>query len=76
MDFEKLKEIMVETLSCDEDKITPEAKLSDDLSIDSLDAVELVMAIEEEEGVKIPDEELEHLVTVQDIIDCVKKYQE
>ena len=52
MDFEKIKEIMVNTLSCDEEKIVPEAKLSDDLKIDSLDAVELVMAIEEEMGVK------------------------
>ncbi len=75
MDFEKIKEIMVNTLSCDEEKIVPEAKLSDDLKIDSLDAVELVMAIEEEMGVKIPDEELGNLKTVSDIISCVEKYK-
>ena len=75
MDFEKIKEIMVNTLSCDEEKIAPEAELSADLKIDSLDAVELVMAIEEELGVKIPDEELSNMRTVKDIIDCVEKYQ-
>ena len=75
MNFENLKEIMANTLSCDEEKITPEAKLSDDLKIDSLDAVELVMAIEEEEGIKIPDEELPNMKTVQDIMDCIEKYK-
>lgn len=74
MDFEKIKEIMVNTLSCDEEKIAPEAELSADLK-DSLDAVELVMAIEEELGVKIPDEELSNMRTVKDIMDCVEKYQ-
>lgn len=57
MDFEKIKEIMVTTLSCDEEKIAPGAELSANLKTDSLDAVELVMAIEEELGVKIPDED-------------------
>lgn len=75
MNFEKLKEIMVNTLSCDEEKITPEANLADDLKIDSLDAVELVMAIEEEEGIKIPDEELANMKTVNDIMECIEKYK-
>ena len=75
MRFEEVKEIMVDTLGCDEAKITPEAALADDLNIDSLDAVELVMAIEEELGVKIPDEELSNMRTVKDIMDCVEKYQ-
>ena len=47
MKFEEVREIMVDTLGCDEEKITLEASLADDLNIDSLDAVELVMAIEE-----------------------------
>ena len=46
MNFEKVKEVMINTLNCDGDKITPEAKLADDLNIDSLDAVELVMALD------------------------------
>ena len=66
---------MVNTLGCDEDKITMEASIADDLGIDSLDAVELVMAIEEELGVKIPDEELGKMKLVSDIAACVEKYQ-
>ena len=75
MNFDKIKEIMVDTLACDESKITPEASIADDLSIDSLDAVELVMALEEEFGIKIPDEELGKLKTVQDIVDTVEKHK-
>ncbi|ASS41533.1 acyl carrier protein [Eubacterium minutum ATCC 700079] len=75
MNFEKIKQIMVDTLSCDEEKITPEATIAEDLSIDSLDAVELVMALEEAFDVKIPDEELGNMKTVQNIVDCVEKYQ-
>lgn len=75
MNFDKIKEIMVDTLACDENKITPEASIADDLSIDSLDAVELVMALEEEFGIKIPDEELGKLKTVQDIVDTVEKHK-
>ena len=74
--FDKIKEIMVDTLACDEEKITPEASITDDLGIDSLDAVELVMALEEEFSIKIPDEELPKMKTVQNIMDCVSKYQE
>lgn len=59
--FEQVKETMVETLNCDEEKIVPEASIADDLNIDSLDAVELVMALEEKLGVRIPDQELENL---------------
>ena len=74
MNFEKVKEVMINTLNCDGDKITPEATLADDLNIESLDAVELVMALEEEYGIKIPDTELENLKTVKDIVDCIEKY--
>ena len=72
--IEKVKEVMINTLSCDEEKILPEAKLNEDLNIDSLDAVELTMALEEEFGIKIPDTELEGLKTVQNVVDCVNKY--
>ena len=73
--FDQIKEIMVDTLACDEEKITPEASISEDLGIDSLDAVELVMALEEEFSIKIPDEELAKMKTVQDIMDCVEKFK-
>ncbi|MGO4970628.1 acyl carrier protein [[Clostridium] aminophilum] len=73
MDFAALKTLIVDTLDCDEDKVTPEADLREDLEADSLSVVELQMAIEDETGVKIADEELENIHTVQDILDRVKK---
>ena len=75
MKFEEVREIMVDTLGCDEEKITLEASLADDLNIDSLDAVELVMAIEEKYGIKIPDEELGNMKKVSDIVTAIEKYQ-
>ena len=69
MDFEKVKEIIVETLSCDADKVTPDARLAEDLEADSLEAVELSMAFEDAFGVGIADEDMENIKTVQDIID-------
>ena len=56
MTFEKVKELIVETLSVDEDKIKLESNLAEDLKIDSLDAVELVMTLEEEFDIKLPDD--------------------
>ena len=67
MNFEDLKEVFVDTLSCDADKVTMEASLTDDLQADSLDAVELNMAFEEKFGVSIADEDLGSLKTVGDI---------
>lgn len=75
MKFDEVKELMVETLGCDEEKIAMEASLADDLKIDSLDAVELVMSIEEKYGIKIPDEELANMKTVADVIVTIEKYQ-
>lgn len=66
--FEKVRDLMVETLSCDLDAITPEARLAEDLDIDSLDAVELNMAIEEALEITIPDGDLMNLKTVGDIV--------
>lgn len=71
MTFDKVKEIIMETLSCSEDKITLEAKLMDDLGADSLDAVELNMALEEAFDITIPDEAIANFVTVQDIVSYV-----
>ena len=69
MCFEELKEVFVDTLSCDPDKVTPEASLTEDLQADSLDAVELNMAFEDKFGVSIADEDLVNLKTVGDIFD-------
>ena len=55
MEFEKMRDIIVETLACDAEQVTLEASLADDLGADSLAAVELVMALEEASGIKIDD---------------------
>ncbi len=68
MTFDKVKEIIVDTLNCDEDAVTLEATLNDDLGADSLDAVELNMALEEAFEISIPDEELANFKTVNDIV--------
>ena len=67
MTFEELKNVIVETLSADADAITMEARLTEDLNADSLDAVELNMALEEKCGVSIPDDKLGEMKTVGDI---------
>ena len=67
MTFEELKNVIVETLNADADAVTMEASLADDLNADSLDAVELNMALEEKFGSAIPDEELGKMKTVGDI---------
>jgi acyl carrier protein len=64
----KVKEVIIDQLSVDEDDVTPEASFFDDLGADSLDIVELVMALEEEFGVSIPDEEAEKIKTVGDAV--------
>ncbi len=63
----KVKDIIVEQLNVDPDKVKPEASFIDDLGADSLDIVELVMAMEEEFDLEIPDEDAEKLKTVQDV---------
>ena len=70
--LEKIKSIIVKQLDIEASLITEEAGFKDDLGIDSLDLFELVMAFEEEFGVEIPSEDLESVVTVQDIMDYLK----
>ena len=70
--LEKMKEIIAEQLSVDADSITEASSFKDDLGADSLDLFELVMALEEEYGVEIPSEDLEKILTVQDVIDYMK----
>lgn len=72
---EKVTAIIVEQLGVSEDQVTPEAKMIEDLGADSLDAVELVMAVEEEFEIEVPDEDAEKLITVGDIIRHVEGAQ-
>lgn len=69
--FEKVKKIVVEQLEVDPDTVTPEATFANDLGADSLDTVELVMALEEEFDVEIPDEAAEKIDTVQAAVDYI-----
>ena len=70
--LEKIQELVADGLGVDADKVVPAASFKDDLGADSLDLFELVMAFEEEFGVSIPAEELEKMVTVQDVIDYIE----
>ena len=70
--FEKMKEMIAEQLSCDAAEITMDTSFKDDLGADSLDLFELVMALEEEYNIEIPEEELEHLEKVGDVIEYLK----
>jgi acyl carrier protein len=70
---DKIRKIVAEYLGVDVEKVTDEAKLREDLDADSLDAVELVMAMEEEFGTEISDDDGEQIHTVGDLIKVVKK---
>ena len=71
---ERVKKIIMEQLGVEAEEVTPEAKFIEDLGADSLDIVELVMALEEEFGVEIPDEDAEKIVTVKDATEYVKAH--
>lgn len=70
--YDKVKEIIVEQLGVAETAITPEASFIDDLGADSLDIVELIMALEEEFDLEIPDADAEKVVTVSDVVEYIK----
>jgi len=70
---EKVKSIIVEQLGAKPEEVTPTASFVNDLGADSLDTVELVMALEEEFGVEIPDEDAEKIMTVEDAIKYIEK---
>jgi acyl carrier protein len=72
---EKIKKIICEQLEVSEEDVVPEASFVDDLGADSLDQVELIMAMEEEFGISISDEEAEKIVTVRDAIEYIEKNQ-
>ena len=69
----KIKEIIANQLDLDEKEITPESAFIDDLGADSLDVVEMVMAMEEAFDLEIPDEDVENITIVQDVIDYIKQ---
>ncbi len=71
---QKVKEIIADRLGVDPDEVTPEASFVEDLGADSLDTVELVMALEEEFGIEIPDEDAEKIQTVGDAIEYIQKH--
>ena len=72
---QRVKDIIVEQLGVKPDQVTPEAKFIEDLGADSLDTVELVMALEEEFGIEVPDEQAEKLQSVGDVIKYVEDAQ-
>ena len=73
---DKVKSIIVEQLGVDEEEVTSDASFVEDLGADSLDIVELVMALEEEFGSEIPDEQAEKLLTVGDVIKYIEETQQ
>lgn len=73
--FEKVKAIAVQQLGVEEEKVTMEASFKGDLGADSLDLVELVMALEEEYGLEIPDEDAEKIATVTDAVEYIKRHK-
>ena len=71
----RLKKIVAEQLGVDESKIVPSARFSDDLNADSLDLVEMIMSLEEEFSVEIPDEDAEKILTVGDALKYIDEHQ-
>lgn len=76
MEFEQVRDIIVETLGCDAEQVTMDASLADDLGADSLASVELVMALEEAANIKIDDADVANLKTVGDILDYLSTHKE
>lgn len=76
MVFDKVKEIVVEQLGVDAEEVSMESSFIDDLGADSLDIVELIMALEEEFDLEIPDEEAEKFPTVGNVVDYIKEHTE
>jgi acyl carrier protein len=73
--FEKVKKIIMEQLGAEEENIKMEATFVDDLSADSLDIVELVMSLEEEFDLEIPDTDAEKIVTVEDVVNYIQEHK-
>lgn len=71
--FEKVKTVIVEQLGIDEASVRMDSSFLDDLGADSLDIVEFIMALEEEFGLEIPDEDVEKIVTVKDVVEYISE---
>ena len=71
--FEKVKKIIVDQLQVNDEIVTEDASFIDDLGADSLDLVELIMALEEEFGIEIPDGDAEKVTTVEDVVNYIKE---
>ncbi len=75
MIFDKVKEIIVNELNVDAEKVTLEANLKEDLGADSIDAVEVIMSLEDEFGISISDDAAQNIKTVQDLVDYIEAEQ-
>ena len=75
MVLDQIKEILKDTMDIDESKITLDAKLKEDLELDSLDSVEFIMSAEEELGIEIPDEDVMNFKTVNDIVNYIEEHK-
>lgn len=73
--FDRVKEIIMVTLGCEEDAVTPDANLFEDLGADSIDMIEMAVVIEEEFGLTISNEEVERLTTISNVIQYVDNHQ-
>ncbi len=76
MVFEKVAKLLAEQLDADVETITPETDIAEDLNADSLDVVEMLMGVEEEFDISIPDEEIENLKTVGAVVDYIQSHME
>ena len=71
MEFEKIKAVIIDQLGVDESKVTMTASFSDDLGADSLDAVDIIMGIEDEFGISVDDEKIQSIKTVADLVNAI-----
>lgn len=76
MVFEKIKEILAAQLDADAEDMTMETRIAEDLNADSLDVVEMLMSVEDEFSVQIPDEDIESLKTIGDVVDYIQSHNE
>jgi len=74
--FEQVKEVIVEQLNVSPEEVKPEANFVNDLGADSLDVVEMIMALEERFGIEIPDSEAEKIQTVQDVVNYIEQHKQ
>lgn len=75
MVFDKVKEIIADQLGLEEDSITPESDIVEDLGADSIDAIDLILAVQEEFEIEIPDEAVESIKTISDIVKYIEDAQ-